>query len=133
VLTAEASGEGPTSQVAFKIQFDDITKLSTAAFFRNVSIKRTAGVNGSQVLTGIVRNVKPADVSDAEAERLGKHVQVVVTFPGAVIESNGTTSAPNTVTWTWGIKEFFKQGEVVMTAAYKPPVRGPTGSPAANP
>lgn len=135
ILSADASGDGTASQVVFKIQFEDITKLSTTEFFRNVSIKRTDGFNGSQVLTGTVRNLKPADLADAALERLGREMKVVVTFPGDVIESNGTTSAPNTVTWTWVTKEFFKQREVTMTAAYKPgaaaaaaPTAGPTAA-----
>lgn len=133
VLSADFSGESDNGQALFKLQFDDVTKLPTADFFRNVSIKRSDGVEGSQVLTAIVRNAKPGDLSDAQVERLGKEVKVVVTFAGDVIESNGTTSAPNTVTWTWGMKEFFRASEVMMTAAYKPsavaaPVAGPTAA-----
>lgn len=135
VLSAEFSGEDDNGQALFKLQFDDITKLSTTEFFRNVSIKRSAGVEGSQVLTAIVRNTKPGDLSDAQIERLGKEVKVIVTFPGDVIESNGTTSPSNTVTWTWPMKEFFKQSEAMMTAAYKPsaaaaaaPTAGPTAA-----
>lgn len=135
VLSAEFRGDDDNGEALLKLQFEDITKLSTTEFFRNVSIKRSDGVEGSQVLTAIVRNTKPSDLSDAQIERLGKEVKVVVTFPGDVIESNGTTSPPNTVTWTWGIKEFFRLSEAMMTAAYKPsaaaaaaPTAGPTAA-----
>lgn len=132
VLSAEFSGASDNGQGLLKLQFDDVTKLSTTEFFRNVSIKRSDGVEGSQVLTAIVRNAKPSDLSDAQVERLGKEVKVVVTFPGDVIESNGTASAPNAVTWTWGMKEFFKASEVMMTAAYKPgAATAPTAGPSA--
>ena len=119
VLSAEQQGEGNESRATFKLQFDDITKLSTSVFFRDLSIKRSDGINGSQVLTAIVRNQKPTELTDQQVERLGPEVRFVTTFPGAVIESNGTTSG-STVTWTWPIRDYFKSTEVMMTAAYSP-------------
>jgi LppM domain len=132
VLSAEFSGRDDNGEALFKLQFEDLTKLPTAEFFRNVSIKRSDGVEGSQVLTAIVRNARPGDLSDAQIERLGRDVKVVVTFPGDVIESNGTASAPNAVTWTWGMKEFFRASEVMMTAAYKPSAAAATAPTAAS-
>jgi hypothetical protein len=131
VLSAEFSGEDSNGQAAFKLQFDDVTKLSSAEFFRNVAIKRTDGIEGSQVVTAIVRNTKTTVLSDAQIERLGQEVKVVVTFPGDVIESNGTITPPRTVTWTWQTRSFFQDSENMMTAAYKPPTTPAAAAPTA--
>src|SRR5215472_1831479 len=136
VTSAEFVSDGEPSRGVFKLQFADVTKLSTTSFFKSVSISRSEGVNGAKVLTAVVKNEKATEVPDSVVQRLGKEVKVVVTFPGDVIESNGTVSGGNTVTWTWGMKDFYKLPEVMMTAAYRPPPGTPstgTTPPAGTP
>ena len=139
VTSAEFVADGESSRGIFKLEFADVTKLSTATFFKSVQITRTDGPTGAKVLTAIVKNEKATEVPDSVVQRLGKEVKVVVTFPGEIIESNGTVSGGNTVTWTWGMKDYYKQSEVMMTVAYRQPAAAatpgvtPGGTPAATP
>ena len=131
VTSAEFVSDGEASRGIYKLQFDDVTKLTTSQFFHSLTITRSEGADGAQVLTAVARNPHPTEVPDTVVQRLGKDVKVVVTFPGDVIESNGTVSGGNTVTWTWGMKEFYRQAEVMMTTAYRRPAATP-GTPGAR-
>ena len=121
VPSAEFVSDGESSRGIFKLEFADVTKLSTSSFFKSVKITRSDGSNGEKVLTAVVKNEKTSEVPDSVVQRLGKEVKVVTTFPGDIIESIGTISGGNTVTWTWGMKDFYKQSEVMMTVAYRQP------------
>jgi hypothetical protein len=129
VTNAEFVSNGDAGQGVFKLKFDDVTKLSTSSFFKAVSITRSEGQDGTKVLTAVAKNENPTEVPDSVVQRLGPEVKVVVTFPGAIVESNGTVSGGNTVTWTWSTKEYFKLAEVMMTAAYRPAAVTPGGTP----
>lgn len=131
VTDTALAGDGEGSEARIKIQFDDVTKLATTEFFRNTTVTRSDGSNGTRVLTAIVRH-KPGEISDAALQRLGKEVKVVVTFPAPVVESNGTISGGNTVTWTWGMKQFHQLAEIMMTAAYTPPAAPAAPAPTAS-
>ena len=130
VISAELL-KGDATRGVYKIQFDDFTKLSSSDFFKQATFTRTDGADGTKVLTTTIKHDRSTDVSDSVIEKLGKEVKVVTTFPGPVVESNGTVSNGNIVTWTWPMKEFHAAREVMMTAAYKPAATAPT--PAATP
>ena len=127
VLSAELK-EGAQPRGVYKIEFKDFTKLSTSDFFKGVAFTRTDGADGTKVLTTTIKHDRSSDLGDAVIERIGKEVKVVTTFPGQVVESNGTVSNGNTVTWTWPMKEFHAAREVMMTAAYKPAAAAPTAA-----
>lgn len=121
VTSAELVTKDGRSEGVFKLQFGDVTKLSTAEQFRGVQITRVEGAKGTTVLTAKIRHEKPLHLPDAVVDRFGKEVKVIVNLPGDVVESNGKASGGKTVTWSWGIREFFDAPEVVMTATYKQP------------
>lgn len=118
VTSAEFVDQGEKSQGVFKLQFDDVTKLSTAQFFSDLTVTRADGAKkGTTLLTAKIVHKVPQKMPDKAAEFFGKQVKIAVTLPGAVVESNGKVSG-NTVTWTWGVSEFNDMPEVVMTATY---------------
>lgn len=103
----------------YNLAFDDITKLPTAPYFKLVTITRTDGKEkGTKTVTAKYKNPKPGPLPDKIVEFYHNEIKVVTTFPGPVTESNGKVSG-NTVTWSWGMNEFYKQAETVMTATYK--------------
>jgi hypothetical protein len=120
VTSAELVTKEGRSEGVFKLQFSDVTKLSTVEQFRGIQITRVEGPKG-MVLSAKIRHDKPLNLPDAVVDRFGKEVRVIVNLPGDVVESNGKVSGGKTVTWSWGIREFFDAPEVVMTATYKQP------------
>jgi hypothetical protein len=102
----------------FKLELADATKLPTAPYFRDVKVTRVDGpAKGTKVLTVKLTNDRPLNLPDNLIDRVGKEVKIAITFPGAVVESNGTLSG-NTVTWTWGVNQFFNIHDVLLTATY---------------
>jgi len=126
--SAELVGTGARTDGVFKLEFSDASKLQTTQYFRNLRVTRAEGAKkGTMLITATMKNGNPLHLPDAMVERFGREVKVVVAFPGPVVESNGTISGGNTVTWQWGVKEFFNMPEVTMTATY-----GDAGAPAAE-
>lgn len=112
--------QGEKSQGVFKLQFDDVTKLSTTQFFSDLTVTRADGEKkGTKVVTGKVKHTNPNKLPDKVVEVFGKETKIVVTLPGTVVDSNGKASGGNTVTWTWGVREFYEMPEVVMTVTYQ--------------
>jgi hypothetical protein len=128
LVSAELVGEGEHTEGVFKLRFDDVTKLSTARHFGGVTVTRADGKDGTKVLTAKVKNDRSLNLPETLLERFGRDLKVVITFPGEVVESNGKIGAGNSVTWSWGLNQFFDSREVVLTAIYKT-----TGAAAANP
>jgi hypothetical protein len=119
-LTSAEFVEGEKSHGNFKIQFDDVTQISTAQFFSDVTVTRADGPKkGTKSLTAKIKHKNPAKMPEKVLEPYGKEVKVVVTLPGTVVDSNGKVSGGNTITWTWDTGEFNATPEVVMTATYQ--------------
>jgi hypothetical protein len=133
VTSAEESPLADGVRAVYKIQFDDVTKLASTEFFKNVVVTRADGVEGNKIVTATVKRERAAQLSDAVLEKLGKEIKVVLTLPGPVIESNGKVSDGTTVTWTWGMREFHAEREVMLTVAYKPAATTPVPTPVATP
>jgi len=129
VTSAELVGAGADSRGVFKLEFQDIARLYSAPYFKDLTVTRADGSKpGTKVLTGKIKHSQPSKLPDNVAERYGKEVKIAVTFPGEVVESNGKVSGGNTVTWTWGLQEFFDTPELTMTATYGE--AGASGTPA---
>ena len=132
VTSAELVGTGDASLGVFKLDFQDITKLSSAPFFKELTVTRADGSKpATTTLTGKIKHTNPSKLPDKAVELFGKDMTIAVTFPGAVVESNGKVSGGNTVTWSWGLQEFFNTAELTMTATYSEATA--SGTPAAKP
>ena len=131
VTSADFSGDDDNGTCLVKLRFDDILKLSTAEFFKNVTLTRSAGQAGTTILSAVIRNnTKGPELSDAALAKLGNEIRIATTFPGDIVETNGTVSGGRTVNWAWNLKQFFKTPEVMMTAAYKAAAAGSADSTA---
>jgi hypothetical protein len=126
LTSAKLSDDGKSG--VYAMAFDDITKLSTVAFFKNVAITRSSEKEkGTVTITAKYKNSKPGPLPDKIVQFYSNEAKLVATFPGPVTESNGKVSG-NTVTWSWEINEFYKQPEVVLKATYKEEGTGKPGS-----
>jgi len=131
VTSAELVGTGAESHGVFKLEFEDITKLSSAPYFKDLTVTRADGSTpGTKLLTGKIKHPKPSKLPDKIVDIYGKEMKIAVTFPGEVVASNGKVSGGNTVTWTWALQEFYNTAELTMTATYKE--GGAPGTPAAK-
>ena len=127
VTSADFVEDAERNRGIIKLAFDDVTQLSTTRFFHDVAVTRSEGINGTKVLTAVAKHNPVSELPEAVLKRFGPEIKVVVTFAAQVVEANGTVSGGNTVTWTWGVKDYFKQPEIIMTVAYKatPATAGP--------
>src|SRR5215475_6926262 len=119
LVNAELTGAGENTQGVFKLSFADVTKLSTVPSISNVKVTRLDGEKkGTKKVTASIGNARSLNIPDNMLDRFGREVKIVVTFPGEVLESNGKSSG-NTVTWSWGLNQFFDTRNVELTATYK--------------
>ena len=83
--------------VTLKAKVDDVTKLSTAEGFKDVTVTRSR-------------------------EGADERLTITITFPGAVKDANrGGTVRNNKVTWSFTLPEFVKEKSVELTARYAAP------------
>jgi len=120
LVSADLIGEGEKSQGVFKLSFADVTKLSTVPNFSNVKVTRSDGEKkGTKKVTASIRNERSLNIPENMLDRFGREVKIVTTFPGEVVETNGTVSGGNTVTWRWELNKFFDTRDVELSATYK--------------
>ncbi len=103
----------------FNMKVADVTKLSTAKFFQNATIKLTDGENGTKVLDIKWVNKNPNRMPDEMVAYFGKEMRVSMTFPGEVVKSNATTTSGKTAIWTWPMNDFSGAKEMSFNAVYK--------------
>jgi hypothetical protein len=125
--------EGPNSKVTsadlndqgiatIKLKFDDVTKLSTAKFFKNATTTVTEDkAKGTKTIATRIVNKTPAKLPDKVLEFYGNQWELTVTLPGEVVESNATTKDGNKVTWKKTLQEYSSTPEITLTVTYKVP------------
>ena len=119
VTSAEVNDKG---DAVFKLKFDDVTKLSTAKFFKSATTTVTEDkAKGTKTITTKIVNKTPAKLPDKVLEFYGNKWELTVTFPGEIVDSNATTKAGNKATWTKTLQEFSSTPEFTLTATYKVP------------
>jgi LppM domain len=124
VQSSKLSSDGKLGIVT--VAFDDIAALHTTEYFKLVTFSRKDGKEkGTKTITAKYENPKPGPVPDSIAKVFGNEIKVVTTFPGEVTETNGEKNG-DTVTWKWGISEFYQKKEVTLTATYKEKATGAT-------
>src|SRR5437867_7937468 len=103
--------------VTLKAKVDDVTKLSTAEGFKDVTVTRSRE-GADERLTITITNRRTI-VMKGEGQ---PGPTLTITFPGAVKDANrGGTVRNNKVTWSFTLPEFVKEKSVELTARYAAP------------
>ena len=103
----------------FQLKFADVTKLSTAKFFKGTTITLADAGDGTKTLAAKIVNKNPGKLSDPLVEFYGKEMRVSLTLPGEVVKSNATTTKDTTVTWSWPLNDFCNAPETALSATFK--------------
>lgn len=103
----------------FNLKTADVTKISTAKFFQNATVKLTDGEKGTKVLDVKWVNKNPSKLPDEMVAYFGKEVTISLTFPGEVVKTNATTSKGNNATWTIPHNDFAAAKETTFNVVYK--------------
>lgn len=118
VTSAELNDQ--TSVATFKLAFDDVTKLSTAKFFKNATITTSEDkAKGTKTIVAKIVNKTPAKLPDKVLEFYGNKWEVTATLPGEVVDTNATAKDGKKVTWTRTLQEFSTAPEITLTVTYK--------------
>jgi hypothetical protein len=123
----KAGAEGKaTSMVDATLAVADITKVNAAARFRKFDVKIADAGEGKKRLEATIKNLKTA-----QNWTRTDPCTIRVHLPGEVVETSATKQGTGTVVWTFPSTDYFKEGEVKMTAVYK--VAGAAPAAAAQP
>ncbi len=126
-VTVESLTFNDATSASLKARVDDVTKLSTAEGFKNVTVTRTP-VGDDVQLTITVVNPTPATVKDAGLPG----PKVTLHLPGAVREANhGATVSGDTVTWSFSLVDWIKEKTNTLIVRYAGAAKGGE-SPAAT-
>jgi len=113
--------QAPDGMGTFRLKVKDITKLSTAKYFRTAETTRT--VDAEKGTTTIKTRIKhkAKKVPDNLKAYFGDQVKFVTTVPGEITETNATSKDGKTATWVFTMDEFFGATEVPLDITYKTP------------
>lgn len=119
VVSVKGAEADKDNRATFDLEVKDVTKLNSAAFFKNVQVKLSDGEAGTKVLSAKHVTDKPMTMPDKMKEYYGNEFRVTLTFPGEVVKSNATESKGNTATWKMTLEDFLKAKETTFDATYK--------------
>ena len=108
----------------YELKFDDITKLPTTAFFHTTTFNLADGPDGTKVLTIKHVNKTPNKLPDEMVAYFGKEAQLSMTVPGPIVQSNATSTADKTATWTYPMNDFTNAPELNLSVTFKVPKEG---------
>jgi len=110
----------PGAMTTLKVSVDDVTKLSTASAFNNVTITR-AREDGTEKVTIRLVNQKPVDIKNDT--KPGPTFNL--TFPGKVVEANRDAKVNgDRATWTFKLRDYAKESSIDLVARYELPAAG---------
>lgn len=113
--------------VTVEAKYADITKLSTAPFFKDVTIALTSDAQaGTTTLTATRLNPNPAKLPESVLQYYGNDFAVTLTMPGGIIKSNATSTAGNTATWKMTVTRILGDKAIPFEVTYKTPAAAPT-------
>ncbi|SRR5579862_4626735 len=103
------------------LRMADVTKLSTAPFFRTTAVTLVDGPEkGTKKLTITSVNKTPgAKIPPTAVDYYGSEIKVVLHLPGDVVASNATESKGPDATWVFDTKKFFAPKENVLEVTYR--------------
>jgi hypothetical protein len=113
-VTVDSVTIRPVNTAVVRAHFDDITKLSTAAWFRPVSITRTRERNEETL--SIVLGHDPSEPKDPDADG----PQLSITLPGRILAANKDAEVTgNRVVWRYTQGEFGRAQDRQLTVRYR--------------
>jgi hypothetical protein len=119
-VTVKSAEVDKDSRATFDLEVKDVTKLSSAPFFKNVQVKLTDGEEkGTKVLWVKHANDKPAGLPEKMREYYGNEFRLTLTFPGEVVKSNANETKGDTATWKMTLDDFLKAKLTEFQATYK--------------
>jgi len=99
-----------------RLHFDDVTKLSTAPWFRPVDISRTR--TGNEETLRIVLRHRQGETDNPEADG----PRISITLPGRIIEANKDAEVTgNRVVWRYTRGEFSSGKDRELVVRYRAP------------
>jgi len=107
------------------VKTDDVTKLSTVAFFKAWKITLVDGKDkGTKTLKSTYVNKAPnVKAPQSAIDYYGGEIKIVLNLPGDIVKTNASDSKGKTASWTFKTDEFFKQKEAVLEVTYKLPAK----------
>lgn len=103
----------------FKVEFDDVTKVSTTEMFKNVTVTRVPGAKpGTTDWSAKLVQAKPFQLSEKVLQQFGSDLTVRITFPGPVVATNATSHEGATAKWVIPLQTVTSSPETVFTATY---------------
>jgi hypothetical protein len=109
-------------RATFKVDFKDVSTISTAQMLKNLSVARTAGVKpGTTDITAKIVQPKPIHLPEKVLQRYGNALKVTITFPGPLVVTNATSHTGPTATWVFDLRAVTSAPETLLTATYTNP------------
>jgi hypothetical protein len=112
-----------TSMVEATLAVADITKVSAAARFRKFDVKIVDAGEGTKRLEATIKNPK-----QAQHWTRTDPCTIRVHLPGEVVETSAAKQGTDSVIWAFSSADYFKQGELKMTAVYKVAAAAPAAA-----
>jgi hypothetical protein len=103
-----------TSMVQTTLAVADITKVNAAARFKKFDVKIADAGEGKKRFEATIKNPKTT-----QNWTRTDPCTIRVHLPGEVVETSATKQGTDTVVWTFPSVDYFKEGDVKMTAVYK--------------
>lgn len=108
---------------------DEVTKLSSVPFFKDVAVTRSQE-GGDEQMTFVVTKEKPIELPKGQPGP-----DVTITLPGAVTAAEpkaNVETTGSTVRWRFPLEEFAREKTTTLTVRWKAPAAG-AAKPAATP
>ncbi len=116
----------PEHWVDIEAKYADIAKLSTAPFFKDVTIALASDAKaGTTTLTATRINRNPAKLPENVLQYYGDDFSVTLTLPGEVVKSNATATKGTTATWKMTVTKILGEKSIPFEATYKTPAAAP--------
>lgn len=107
------------------IKVDDVTKLSTSAFFKGWKVTLVDGKDkGTKTLKADFVNKAPnVKIPQSSIDYYGGEIKVTLNLPGDIVKTNAPDSKGKSASWTYKTEDFFKQKETTLEVTYKQPAK----------
>ncbi len=116
VTLVHAEHAGDTGK--YEVKFSDIRKLRTSALFRHLRVQHS-GLNGSKRTISLSIPRRPPNTAETNLPNDDYVViDLEMTLPGRILETNGTQTAATTSKWEIRARELIGKGFIGSRVAY---------------